>query len=106
MIDNKALEDVKEKLIKTYDPLFIYLFGSYAWGTPDDESDLDLLIIIDHYNKDRHQTLVDGYRALIHTRGAKDLLVVDKNSFEKDSLNKTTLCYKIKKQGKQIYAKA
>ena len=106
MIDHKALEVVKEKLIEIYDPLSIYLFGSYAWGTPDNESDLDLLIVIDHYKKDQHQTLVDGYRGLIHTRGAKDLLVVDKKSFEKDSLNKTTLCYKIKKEGKHIYAKA
>jgi DNA polymerase sigma len=49
MINKRILEEVKEKLIKTYNPLEIYLFGSYAWGCPDEDSDLDLLIIIDHY---------------------------------------------------------
>lgn len=106
MITNKTLEEVKEKLIKTYDPLSIYLFGSYAWGTPDDESDLDLLIVVEQYSKDPYHTLVDGYRALMHTRGPKDLLVLDKNDFEKDAEDKTTLCYKIKRQGKKIYGKA
>ena len=47
MITNEVIEEVKNRLVKTYDPLAIYLFGSYAWGTPTEESDLDLVIIVD-----------------------------------------------------------
>jgi predicted nucleotidyltransferase len=106
MISSKIIEEVKQKLIKTYNPLEIYLFGSYAWGCPDEDSDLDLLIILDHYTKDQYHTLVDGHKALIHTRVPKDLLVLSKEEFEKDAEDNTTLSYKIKRKGKKIYAKA
>jgi predicted nucleotidyltransferase len=31
--------------LKLLDPDKVILFGSYAWGTPDDESDIDLFIV-------------------------------------------------------------
>lgn len=37
--------DFIDQLIKNYKPEKIILFGSRAWGEPDDESDVDLLII-------------------------------------------------------------
>ena len=47
MISQEVIEEVKNRLIKTYNPIAIYLFGSYAWGTPNEDSDLDLLIVVD-----------------------------------------------------------
>jgi len=38
---NRAIEFIKEKI----DPEKIYLFGSYAKGTPTENSDLDFLVI-------------------------------------------------------------
>src|SRR5581483_1918047 len=106
MIDQHIIEDVKNKLVQVYDPREIYLFGSYAWGCPDDESDLDLLVIVDTISKDRYQALVDGHKALKNLRYPKDLLIVSKEEFDTDSQNVSTLYYKIRKQGKKIYAKA
>lgn len=34
-----------EKLVKQYQPEKIILFGSYAWGKPTKDSDVDLFII-------------------------------------------------------------
>lgn len=39
--------DIVEKLKKEYQPSKIILFGSYAYGQPDRDSDIDLLIIKD-----------------------------------------------------------
>ena len=36
-----------EKIIKEYQPKKVILFGSYAYGEPTEESDIDLLIIKD-----------------------------------------------------------
>lgn len=47
---NKArqmIEEVLEKIITAYTPQKVILFGSYAYGHPAEESDLDLLIIKD-----------------------------------------------------------
>lgn len=41
-------EDLKEQLVerlKAIDPHKIILFGSYAYGTPTQESDVDLLVV-------------------------------------------------------------
>jgi Polymerase beta, Nucleotidyltransferase len=52
MINQAIIEEVKNRLIKTYNPIAIYLFGSHAWGKPDEESDLDLLIVVEDFKKD------------------------------------------------------
>ena len=39
------LNKIVDKLIEAYQPEKIILFGSYAYGRPDADSDLDLLII-------------------------------------------------------------
>jgi uncharacterized protein len=106
MISNETIEEVKQRLIKAYKPLKIYLFGSYAWGHPTEDSDLDLLIVIEHYEKDRHDTLVDGQIAMRGLDISKDILVYSKEEWEKFSTDNTRLCYKVRKEGKQIYAKA
>lgn len=43
----EKIETIISKLKKDYDPDQIILFGSYAYGNPTDESDIDLLIIKD-----------------------------------------------------------
>ena len=47
----KTLSKMLNKIISEYKPEKIILFGSYAYGTPDKDSDIDLLIIKD--TKDR-----------------------------------------------------
>lgn len=41
----KILLEIVEKLSSEYEPLKIILFGSYAYGNPNDYSDVDLLIL-------------------------------------------------------------
>lgn len=106
MIDKQLIELVKNKLVETYSPVSIYLFGSYAWGKPDEESDLDLLIIVNEYGEQRYKMLVEGHKALSRLRLSKDLLLYSKAEFDERSQDITTLCYKIKREGVQIYAKA
>lgn len=106
MVDDKMIEMVKKRLVDAYDPLAIYIFGSYAWGHPDEESDLDLMVVIDEYKKKRHATLVDGHRALMDLDLFKDIIIYSKEEFVECSQDVTSLCNKIVKKGKQIYAKA
>jgi len=39
------LNEIVEKIVRGYPPEKIILYGSYAYGHPDDESDIDLLIV-------------------------------------------------------------
>lgn len=39
------LDQILSHLVESYGPDQVILFGSYAWGAPDQGSDLDLMII-------------------------------------------------------------
>jgi len=104
MIDQATIEEVKNRLVKAYDPLEIYLFGSYAWGKPDEDSDPDLLIVVDEFKKDWYTDRVAGHRALGEMKISKDLLIYTKPQFDEAVKDAATFCYIVKKKGKKIYA--
>lgn len=45
------LSEIVERLKRDYKPLRITLFGSYAYGNPTEDSDIDLLILKDTKNR-------------------------------------------------------
>ena len=107
MINKEIIEEIKNRLVKTYNPVAIYLFGSYAWGVPTKDSDLDLLIVVDKSDEKSYRRPLAGYKAL---RGlediSKDIIVQTKEVFERRSREVTTLEFKIKRDGKVLYARA
>jgi len=106
MIKEEVIEEVKNRLIQTYNPIAIYLFGSYAWGTPTEDSDLDLLIIVDKSNEKSYKRTILGHRALRELDISNDIIVYTRDEFDRASSDITTLGYKIKKSGELIYARA
>jgi len=106
MITPDVIEEVKNRLIKVYDPMAIYIFGSYAWGHPDDESDLDLLVVIDESDERSHRRTIAGYKALAGMGISKDLMVYTKSEFDERIGDLTTLVHKVIKDGKILYARA
>lgn len=42
-----AIQEIVRRLVAEYAPEKVILFGSYAYGNPDEDSDIDLLIIKD-----------------------------------------------------------
>ena len=105
MIKKQTINYIKDKLIAAYNPVKIYLFGSYAWGKPTKDSDLDFLIIVSRSTKHTYERAVKGYSALRGMTISKDILVLTKKEFEESAQDITTLCYKTKHEGKLLYVK-
>ena len=42
---NKQLKKITQKIVREFKPEKIILFGSYAWGKPDSNSDVDLFVV-------------------------------------------------------------
>lgn len=106
MLTKETITEVKNRLINAYNPLAIYLFGSYAWGHPTAESDLDLLIVVEKSDEKTYTRPIAGYDALFGMGISKDLIVYTKDEFEKYSNDTTSLCHKIKIDGDLIYARS
>ncbi|MCI5125730.1 MAG: nucleotidyltransferase domain-containing protein [Candidatus Electrothrix sp. AR5] len=100
------------KNIRETDPYKIILFGSYAGDSFTEDSDLDLLVVLDslgiaknYDEKMRNKMLVRRkiynlskripIDLLVYTRGEYDIVLKSKNSF----------CNEIKKTGKLLYEK-
>ncbi len=45
MITEAQIQAVVQRIVEGYAPDRIILFGSYAYGTPTEDSDLDLLVV-------------------------------------------------------------
>ncbi|TAE40635.1 MAG: nucleotidyltransferase domain-containing protein [Runella slithyformis] len=104
MTDVQAIiELAKDKLVAVYHPLAIYLFGSYAWGEPNKYSDLDFMIIVNDEDELERPESYRGYEALFGLKMATDLLINRKSDFIKRSLHRSTLHYKIYKEGIKLY---
>ena len=46
MIEQSKILNLVQKIIEDFQPQKIILFGSYAYGQPRDDSDIDLLVIL------------------------------------------------------------
>lgn len=45
-ITDALLSELTNRLVEALQPDKVILFGSQAWGTPDDSSDIDLYVIV------------------------------------------------------------
>ncbi len=107
MTDNDLkLKEITSRLIKIYNPEEIYLFGSYAWGTPGAHSDIDLFIVVENSDLDRAERIRVGLRALLDMNISVDILVYTKEEVEEKKNHPSTLTYKILTRGVKLYEAA
>ena len=81
MNTNPSLESVIVEKLKPLNPLKIILFGSYAYGTPNADSDLDICVIkmeVKSKSKDKKEIREKLKDFLI----AKDILVSTLEEYE------------------------
>jgi predicted nucleotidyltransferase len=103
---NETIKIVTNRLREAYNPLSIFLFGSYAWGTPTKDSDLDMLIVVDESDESQYIRPRKGFKALRGMKIAKDLVVYTKQEFNEYSAELASFAYKIKNDGIKLYERS
>ena len=108
---NTILDNLVYKL-KPSDPFKIILFGSYANGTPNEHSDIDLMVVLDndHVSKTYQEQLDKGVyirRLLleINRKMPLDILVYSKAELNKVKEYGNQFVEEIERTGKVIYEK-
>jgi len=76
------LDDIVARLVHTYHPLRIYLFGSRATGTYRIDSDYDILLVVNNGASDELKTATPAYKCLWGIRAAVDVVVWTEHEFE------------------------
>lgn len=94
------IDSIKEQLVKKYHPQKIILFGSYAYGQPTQESDVDLLVVA-KTDKKFHER-VQEVRNLLPKDRPFDLIVLTPLEYQKARME-NALLLEIEAKGKVIY---
>jgi len=102
--EDAVLEEIVQRLIKAYQPICIYFFGSKARGDSGPDSDYDLLVIVpDNASPERRRSRL-AYERLWGTGTAADVLVWTKSAFDSRLHLKASLPATIEREGKVLYA--
>jgi predicted nucleotidyltransferase len=98
------LDAIKDVIVSTIPVDQIYLFGSYAYGTPNADSDLDIYVIM---NDDARYREIEAMKMISRAiygqkKMATDILVLKKSRFQY-RLTAPTLEQEVAKKGILIY---
>ncbi|HBE01936.1 MAG: hypothetical protein A2096_07535 [Spirochaetes bacterium GWF1_41_5] len=102
-IQKKILDEIKLRLKNIYFPKAIYIFGSYVWGTPGIDSDLDIAVIIKESSAKPYKRVYQGIEALWDIKQTVDLHVYTETDFFLRAAHPSSLQHKIENRGIKIY---
>jgi uncharacterized protein len=105
MIDTNKINEVVARIADKFNPDKIILFGSYASGNPNKDSDLDLLIIQDT-DLPMHKRGLDIRLSLIGTMIPIDVLVYTKTEFDEEKNKRYSFLNSAIKNSKILYERA
>jgi predicted nucleotidyltransferase len=103
MSEAEVLAEMVRRLVAEFQPEKIILFGSRAWGTPTEDSDIDLFVIV----PESTERPIDRMRRAYHCVGGLDMPadVLVKTRAEADRYRgvRASLEYKVFAEGKVLY---
>jgi predicted nucleotidyltransferase len=96
------LKNIVDKIINNFNPDKIILFGSYAYGHPNVDSDVDIMIVMDTDEKP-HKRAVSVRKVLKGIGIPKDIIVKTPEEFERFKDIVGTIVYPAAHKGRIIY---
>ncbi|MBM4166443.1 MAG: nucleotidyltransferase domain-containing protein [Ignavibacteria bacterium] len=90
VFNEQIKQEIVSRLTSNFKVKDIILFGSYAWGTPHEDSDIDLVVVLDEQGmaqsyKEYCDRRINVSRTIIDIRSKipMDLLVYSKDEWSK-----------------------
>jgi predicted nucleotidyltransferase len=102
MVERAKIRSFCNELAKQFRPRKIILFGSYAYGKPTEDSDVDLLVVMNR-TRYRGERMSFRIRQAIDASFPMDLLVRTPNFIAKRLKWKDCFTEEIMRKGKVLY---
>jgi predicted nucleotidyltransferase len=102
-LSNATLTEITRRLVATYQPEQVLLFGSHAWGEPDENSDVDLLVVVAASAEPAYRRASAGYRSLFGLGVPCDVWVRTREEVLREAPLATTLTHKILHEGRILH---
>jgi len=102
-VDERILGEVVERILKVVTPVKIILFGSYAYGKPIGDSDLDILVVVDELASTRRELRLKIREALREYLLPKDIVVATTRDVEEWKNVSNAFITSIIREGRVLY---
>ena len=79
------IREVTDRIVAALAPIRVVLFGSYAWGEPDSDSDLDLYVIVPDQSEPAYRLVRRAYHALHGVNIPVDVVVRTRTEAERNA---------------------
>lgn len=105
-LSEELLREMTQALVDELDPEAIYLFGSHAWGEPNEDSDVDFMVVVEEEDpRDLFEKSVRGMGVLRPLWLAKDVITRSRDRFETRARRRGTLEHDVLTRGRLLYGR-
>ncbi len=105
VITEQKIKEVADEIIARFQPEKIILFGSWAWGVPHDDSDVDLLVVKESAQPRRRRER-ELYAIFPQRDIAMDVLVYTRGELEeKINRDRNLFLEDVVRNGRVLYSK-
>ena len=102
-ITSAYLQEIVTRLVEKLHPEKVILFGSYAYGAPNQNSDIDLLVIVADSDQPRYRRSRLAYAALRGILIPTDVIVMTREEIQKKAGVQSSLVKQALDKGKVLY---
>jgi predicted nucleotidyltransferase len=99
----KKIQEVADKIVQEFQPEKIILFGSWAWGEPTEDSDVDLFVVKETTDNRKTAREIDG--SIFPRPFPMDLFVYTPKQLKKELSFEEPFITKVSKKGMLLYEK-
>ena len=105
MYSNNDIDEVKNIILGVVQPEEIILFGSYIDDSYNDESDIDIMVLLQKelLRKEKLQYLRNLYLAFFKNNLEVDIILKSKKKYEETKKYIGTINYEVSRNGKTIW---
>jgi uncharacterized protein len=101
MFTSDYIQSIVDRIVEQFHPEKVILFGSYAYGEPTEDSDIDLMLVMDYEGRDIHQAM-QIYRALNYP-GMLDLKIRTPAEMVERNKPEYVLTWTVINKGRTLY---
>jgi len=102
-LSSETLKTAVDRLKAEFRPEAIYLFGSHAWGTPTEDSDVDLMVIVGESDERSVRRRQRAHSCLAGLGIAKDVLVPTRAQVNRYKHLRASLYHQVLARGRKLY---
>jgi predicted nucleotidyltransferase len=100
------IREMVDRIVSRFDPERVILFGSYARGSADRDSDVDLLVVLSKIEGSRRRKSVD-IRLALHGMGlAKDIVIRTPKELDQEKNIPGSIGRSAELEGRVLYERA